>query len=128
MATSNKIVAVVCMYGNHGVGTGWLATLPDGRLLGDGELTQGNFTDSLHLAARALKDAGTERGVIRVFDAGGRYCADVELSKIRYYGDLNWLPAPVVTISAEDLIAAAEAQGHTEVAAVLRDPIVTLTR
>jgi hypothetical protein len=49
------------------------------------------------------------RGMVRVFAPGGELVATTNITGARqYYGDLKWQAAPMLAISADDLIAAAE--------------------
>ena len=111
--TSSKqttIVADICLYGNpHTCGAEYLgARLPHGQTFGTGEpLADRTFSEAIWAGQRDLYNAGVRRGLVRVFDAGGERLAIIGVAEAVAYGQLQWQPAPVYTISAEALIAAA---------------------
>ena len=110
MARSQKLAAEVALYGNGptGVGSGWLARLADGTILGDGEPKAGRtFTDAVWLACEAVRQAGVTGGRVRVFAAGGRLMADTDLNNPGYFGNLNWRAATAYVVSADDILVAA---------------------
>src|SRR5579863_4882554 len=99
-------VAEICLYGSSQHGTGWLACIPPlaGRdphtkSLGDGELHPRSFTESVWLACEAIERAGITQGTVRVFAAGGKFMADVNLSRPGLFGDFKWQTATVLEIS-----------------------------
>lgn len=99
MARKNeKLVAVVCLYGNSraDVGSGWLAQTADGKMMGTGDPVPGrSFTESVWLAQRAIREAGYAGGVIEICAAGGMMSARVGLDSTSYFGELKWTPIPV---------------------------------
>ncbi len=105
----NEIVADVCMYGTRRIGLGWGAQGKDGRRFGDCTISPGltGETIALWMALDALENNGY-RGMVRVFAPGGEVMAITNICGARqYWGDLKWQPAPVYTISAEEIAAAA---------------------
>lgn len=107
MANELKHAADLCLYGARKYGAGWLATAADGRLLGDGELKFHSMTTAIYDASDALLKAGIE-GMMRIFDSGGKRMAWAKISSPGWYGALTWEPAPIIEISMEDFLAAAE--------------------
>lgn len=102
-----KIVAEICLYGNREVGSGWLASVPGGHLLGDGEpRSYWSLTDALWMAVGELRVMGVASGAVRIFAPGGRFAADVKLSEVGYYGNLPWKAAPQYEIDVAELIRA----------------------
>jgi hypothetical protein len=107
-------VAEICLYGNGqpGCGAGWLAHVGPltsaTKLLGDGEPKQTHtFTDAIFSACDAISRSGVSGGLVRVYAAGGGMMADTDLNHPRYFGDLQWVPATMLVISAEAIEAAA---------------------
>ena len=104
----NELVAEICLYGTTQHGAGWLARLADGRLLGDGELSQARgMTAAVWQAQDAIEAAGVTSGRVRVFAAGGRMMADDYLTHRAYFGDLKWTPAVMLTVDVAAIKAAA---------------------
>lgn len=102
--------AVICLYGSHECGAGWIAVV-DGRSLGDGEPRAGaTMTAAIHAARDALLPLVDPRARLTVFAPGGRLAARVAIDRPIAFGRLAWIPAPVWTISAADVMAAAEEQ------------------
>lgn len=91
-----KPTADICLYGNRETGSGWLAALPDGHLLGDGEpMASRMFTEAIWQAQDALVRAGLSlRTPVRIFDVGGMRIARATVALIPPYGDLKWEAAP----------------------------------
>jgi hypothetical protein len=107
--TDAKLVGEVCLYGNGQMGAGYIATLPDRRMFGDGEPVEGlSMNDAYWLGCLDLKEAGAGPGLVRVYMAGGRRVADADISNPPYFGELRWVLAEVFTISFDDIVAAAE--------------------
>jgi len=101
-------VADICLYGNGAVGAGWLAATNDCRMFGTGEpRADCSFTEAVWEAQETLVKTGLT-GMARVFTPSGHSMAIIDLQAVVTFGDLKWQPAPVYTISAESLIAAAE--------------------
>lgn len=106
MATTTRRaarVAEICLYGTTDarVGAGWLAALPDGRMLGTGEPVAGRtFTEAIFRALGALEAIGVS-GPVRVFDAGGERMAD--MSEPTIYGALAWKAAPVYSLELGEI-------------------------
>lgn len=101
MKTKDRVVAEVCLYGSAlhcrpdsvvPVGTGWIATAPGAGMAGDGELRAGRgWTECLYEAVVACRElVGNVDGMVRVFAAGGEFCADTPLAHPGWYGDLKW--------------------------------------
>jgi hypothetical protein len=116
--TAAPIVAEICLYGTREHGAGWLASTPDGRMFGDGELNFAlGFTQAVWDAGDALAKAGVRSGTIRIFAPGGQRMALVsQAGYLPYYGDLKWEAAPVIEISCEDIerVAAEQAAARGE--------------
>jgi hypothetical protein len=121
MSAKTRIVGEICMYGNSQTcGAGWLAaveptldkrnrSVAQSTLLGDGDPKIGRaFTEALWQACDAIRETGPTAGLVRVYEPGGHWCATTSLSQPVCYGDLEWTPAPVLTISVEEIMAAAE--------------------
>src|SRR5262245_39252201 len=107
----DPIIGDICLYGSPDVGYGFLAEHRDGRRFGDGEPRHyWSLTDAMWMAAIDLRGGyelgGTERA--RVFSPDGERMALLDLHGLRYFGELDWGPIPVLTISHEDIVAAAE--------------------
>jgi hypothetical protein len=107
----NQVAGSVCLYGTQRHGMGWLASSSDGKaLLGDGQLKYDGATAALWHGLLALKDAGYV-GPVEVYAPGGERMAMASNAReLPYYGSLEWGPANVWVIQAEDFIAAAERQ------------------
>lgn len=115
-----KIVADVCLYGNHEIGAGWIASLPNGRTFGHGRPELGrSFTLAVWQAGDAIRRSipVADRGgmVARVFSPDGQRVARFPIADTRaaaeaslYYADLTWSPAPVYAITPAEVLAAAE--------------------
>jgi len=104
-----KLVADICLYGNHTIGAGYLVQLTDGRLLGDGEPKAGrSFTEAVWLACRDVCEAGISAGLVRVFAPGGQRMADTDLNHPGYFGNLKWQPAIQYVLSVDELVDAAK--------------------
>lgn len=105
------VVGGVCLYGNSAA-AGWFAhvgPLAAGKLLGDGEPRDGRgLNDAFWLACAALRDAGVKVGRVEVFEPSGRLMALADVNWPGYYGSLKWEPAPVYSLSAEEVMAASE--------------------
>lgn len=112
MAKGKKIVAEICLYGNHQCGAGYLAHVGpltrDSKLFGDGEPKAGrNMTAAVWLACMDLEAAGA-KGLATVYSPGGQRCGEVNIQRPCYYGNIEWRPAPMLVISAEAIEAAAQ--------------------
>jgi hypothetical protein len=103
-------VAEICLYGGNMHGFGYLARTADGRMFGDGEPAPWRSkTDALGLAILDIREkAGIRSGQALVFDPSGEHMAECPIDSIPYYGDLEWKPAPVVTLSYDDIVTMAE--------------------
>lgn len=107
------LLPIVCLYGNSTAGAGWIAARPGfaGPTLGDGELNSGrSFTTAVFQACDALVRSGAT-GKAVVYAPGGERKATIDLSRPGWYGDLQWMAADVMLISAEDLEAADVSRG-----------------
>lgn len=118
-ASPLNVVAEICFYGTHNaeVGYGYYLTTHDGKRLGDGTPRPGRTaTEALWIALGGLEILGYRRvGLVRIYDAGGERCADLDLSKPSpIYGEIRWVEAPVYTLNVDELIAAAEKRGDVE--------------
>lgn len=113
---TSKLVAEICLYGNGkaDVGYGWLARTNDGAMLGTGDPIPGK--SATHCVFEACEKIGRlfgmcgarpRGGIVRIFAAGGERMADTSLSSPAYYGDLQWMPATALVVSAEAIEAAA---------------------
>ncbi len=103
-----KMAGEICLYGTWKVGHGWIARAADGKMYGTGEPVPGRTaTEAYWYAAIALREAGHE-GTLKVYAPGGELMAEVKTGHLPIFGALEWKPAPVYTISAEALIAAAK--------------------
>lgn len=97
-----KIAAVICLYGNHAIGAGWLANLATPETpktnktipLGDGEPKTGvGFTEAVWAARDALYAAGMKHNaLVRIFAAGGLFYAEAKANEISWYGNLGFKP------------------------------------
>jgi hypothetical protein len=112
---ANELVGEVCLYGAPHCGYGYIAQARDGKMFGDGEPVKGcGATDALWFGLGWFRGPETAEGIIRVFDSGGERMAEISIAEVNrrgyfpYYGDLKWAVAPVLTISAEAIIAAGE--------------------
>jgi hypothetical protein len=107
--TAAEHVADICLYGTHETGAGYIAATRDGSHFGNGEPRTGRtFTEAVWIAVGALEAAGgLEAGRVRVFAPGGERMAWMELTSPLTFSDLAWEAAPVYTISASELEAAA---------------------
>jgi hypothetical protein len=107
MKTKNAVVAEILLYGSQ-YAAGWLVKLPGGRMLGDGEPQEGrSYNTALWLACGEIREAGITSGQAEVYEATGRFMALCYVANPPYYGDLEWKPAKVYVLSAEDIMAAA---------------------
>lgn len=111
MGKSATINGGICLYGNSS-SIGWLAhvgPLEDGKMLGDGEPKPDiGATVALFDACAALSSAGVT-GDVEVHAPGGKLVAVCSVSSPPWYGSLKWKPAEVYVVSAEAIVAAAEA-------------------
>lgn len=106
---ANETVAEICLYGTRRVGFGWLATTREGARLGDAELRDRSMTETVFEAIDAVaKSRGALDGVAIVFAPGGETCAEFSVASPATVGCTPFVPAPVFTISAEALVAAAQ--------------------
>lgn len=109
--SKKALVGEICLYGTRHTGAGWLARVGaslDGHLIGDAEPNPDHtFTEAVWMACDALRNAGIKAGMVRVFESGGKNCADTDINNPGYYGDLKWVPAPVYVIDADTILAAA---------------------
>ncbi len=102
-----EIVADICLYGGTN-GAGYLARTTAGKMIGTGDpVANRSLTDAVWLAVIELHELGLTRGSVRVFEPSGRRMAIMSVSLPCYFGELVWTPAPVYTISAAALEAAA---------------------
>src|ERR1044072_4023899 len=112
MAKRNqKIVAEIFLYGTHQHGAGYLAHVGplnrETKFFGDGELRENrSFTVAIWLACDELAKAGAV-GLAWVYASSGNMRAKVDIQRPAYFGKLKWEPAPLYTISAEAIEAAA---------------------
>lgn len=115
-STPRPAVADICLYGvPQTCGAGYLGvTYPHGQTFGTGDPVKGRtYTAAIYAAVADLATRGVRAGLVRIFDAGGERVAVVDLGgAIPPYGMLTWGDAPVYTISADALIAAADGQGN----------------
>lgn len=98
----------VCLYGSQSCGFGFITSTGHG----DGEPSpRRSATAAMWEGLRHLRDGGATTA--RVFAPGGRLVAQVDLrrSPWPYFGELRWSAAPVLVLSAADVIAAAEGGG-----------------
>lgn len=107
-AKDNAVIGDICLYGSSASGAGYIAMAVDGRMFGDGEPLAGRgLNDAMWLAALDLKAAGLS-GNAWVYAPGGEIRALLDVDYLKYFGDLPWEPAPKLSISYEDIMAAAE--------------------
>lgn len=103
--TSTALVAVICLYGTHATGAGYIGVIagPDGRStahrFGTGEPVAGrSFTEAVWSAqaeiAAFLGYGATGR--VRIFHPGGETFAEIGLHETCYYGDLARRPVAEV--------------------------------
>lgn len=101
----------ICLYGGSN-GAGWLAhigDLRDGAILGDGELVAGvGLTEAVWLACDALQRSGVT-GEVTVHAPGGMHMTTIDVASRKYYGDLQWVPAPAWVVSCMEIEAVADA-------------------
>ena len=101
----NQLVGEICLYGTPAVGAGWLAQMPNGDLLGDGEpKSDRTFTEAIFLAVNAMHARGVKPGLVRVFAPGGQVMATTPVMHPERYGDLKWTEAIQYTIETEKLM------------------------
>jgi hypothetical protein len=107
---TKKAVADICLYGTRETGAGYIGCrLDHGQTVGSGEPVRNrSFTEAIWLAAEDLRGLGVDRGIVRIFDSGGERMALVEMHRIPSYGNLQWQPAVVWTISVDALVGAAK--------------------
>jgi hypothetical protein len=109
---TKKLVASICLYGNHDVGFDYLAELPDGSLWGQPSpevLRFSTATDCLMMFRADLSERGICKGKVMVFAPGGLSVAYHELHAANpfYFGSLKWEAAmPTLVLSADDVMAA----------------------
>lgn len=115
------MVAEICLYGASSCGFGYLAMGPaalaggkavgGGKMFGNGEPSKmRSCTEAYWLGMSELLEAGLERGaMVSVFEPGGERVAKVKAGGVLpYYGELKWEAAPVLVLSMEEVLAAAE--------------------
>jgi hypothetical protein len=111
---NERLSGAVHLYGNRAVGAGWIVgyRAADGSaaMLGDGEPKEGRtFNDALREACDALVDVGVQGRIAVHMDLpSGPRRAVVDVRHPPYFGQLEWGPGVVLTISAEEVEAAAE--------------------
>lgn len=110
--------AGIYFYGTHSSGFYTLSTIREGDRethLGDVEDSKrfGSATSALWSAIDEIRaTSGRKSGVARVFLQVGEESrfADVEIDRLRYFGDLRFQAGASVTISAEAIIAESDRQ------------------
>lgn len=106
----------IALYGSPDVGFGWIAawtTIPgrDGGRTGTGEpVEHSSRTDAVLIASRTLETAGIS-GEAWVYDPTGTWRARFDVARPPIYGQLKWEDAPVLEVSAQDIIEAAQEVG-----------------
>ncbi len=115
---SSDLVADICLYGRTRFATlfriadareihpvGW-TTIPGGEERPNAETA----TEAIWLSVSELRARGVNRGLCRIFDAGGTRYVDVALeSHVPSYGSLPWRSVaelPVMTVSADEIVGA----------------------
>jgi hypothetical protein len=116
MDYGSQVYSSLCMYGTSFTGAGYLGVrFPHGQSFGTGDpVKHRTFTEAIWHGLADLRDAGVTAGLVRVFDSGGERMATVDMKAAVNYAFLTWQPAPVYTISADELIAAADARSDLE--------------
>lgn len=104
----SRFVADLCLYGPDEQTSGWIVSpLGAGVTAAADVEPRRSRTDSILAGCAALLEQGVSRGLVRVFDPDGRRCAPVRLEAPVDYSMLCWEPAPMYTISFEELLAGA---------------------
>lgn len=90
MKAAAKVVADLCLYGNRGIGFGYLLAAGNKILSGDGEpKADRDLTTCLFMAAADLSERGIHEGIVQVVAPGGESMAEVDLGwGMPYYGML----------------------------------------
>ena len=113
MARKNSpttIVGSIHLYGARHCGHGYISCKrvpgkPD-QMFGNGELRAGrSATDALFLGGELLRQKGLFRGMVEVhmdFD-GMPKVALADLSNLPYFGQLQWVDGPVVTLKLPEV-------------------------
>lgn len=106
-----EIVGEVCLYGAPHCGYGYIATTRGGSMFGTGEPNaRYSQTDAIWSGLIDLQNAEYV-GDVNVYASGGELMATTSnAGTFQYPGQMKWGPAPKLTISADELIAAADAQ------------------
>ena len=97
----NLVVADICLYGTSRIGAGFIVCrLDNGKMAGDGESVAGrSFTEATWMGIESLRTLGVEAGLVRIFEPGGDRMAIVDINRVPSYGNLQWGPAPIYTLS-----------------------------
>lgn len=131
-AAAPAVVADICLYGTSMTGAGWIAAvnlpgaepddLPVAKSLGDGEpRPHRTFTEAIWQSVGAIVEARRGAGVVdayegdvAIYESGGKRVARVPLGNVPIYGDLatRWQPAPGLSLSADQIIAAASSSSR----------------
>lgn len=106
-----ELVGEVCLYGAPHCGYGYIATTRGNTMFGDGQPDKRlSLTDAIWLGLLDLRNADYV-GDVNVYASGGELMATTSnAGTFQYPGDMKWGPAPMLVISADELIAAADAQ------------------
>jgi hypothetical protein len=104
-----NLIGDVGLYGNREIGFGWLAS-HKGGLIGTGEPGHDSMTTAIWSAVDALRSEGLDgTGMIVIYAPGGERCAVYRLDSVPTVGQMTWRPAPTITITADQIAAAAQA-------------------
>jgi hypothetical protein len=102
--SKNGLVGEICLYGAQHCGFAFYATVPGAGGKGVEFIGKGGWNESedtitglLSSATEALfggrthfTERGVWKGVVRVYAPGGERFADMDLSKVQAFGDLEW--------------------------------------
>jgi len=118
MTTKKRSINItIALYGTTQSGSGTITSLPDGRMLGNGELVKGRgATEAIWAAveeALTMLNCGPSfpRGatVTVTMDVAGRgFQCICDANHVPYFGSMKWTPQQVArTLSTAEVLAAA---------------------